>query len=46
MNIYDLKDEFDEVSEISDLDNFNFSIEKDYDLDYRDIFEDELDIDF
>ncbi len=46
MNIYDLKDEFDEVSEISDLDNFNFSIEKDYDLDYSDIFEDELDIDF
>lgn len=46
MDIFDLKNEIDEVIEQSDLDRLVFDLEKDFELDYSDLLEDELDLKF
>jgi hypothetical protein len=43
MDLFDLKSEIDDVIEQSDLDKLVMSVEKDFELDYTDLFEDDLD---
>lgn len=43
MDLFDLKSEIDDVIEQSDLDKLVMSVEKDFELDFTDLFEDDLD---
>lgn len=46
MDNFDFEEELNDSAFFGDIDKFNFEKENDFELDYSDLFEDELDLDF